>query len=403
MNKQNRRNFIKSLCLGTASAPLAARHVLSQKEDRITKDKMVYRRLGRTGLYVSEMSLGGSPLPDWAILREAVDRGINYIDTSHSYENGNSERKIAKLFKEVGRDKLYVHTRFHLRGNWTEDSLLDIVAGSLKRLDTDYIDILGVHGARNPDDLTDERVLNVFEKLKKEGKYRFKGLTCHSNLKEIVDKVVECGYYDMMNLSYNAFDIDEGQQDIKIYDDYLGASGTRDMIRLLKSKDIGIVAQKTLKIGGKQQNLDTYKTGTTSIQQAMLKWVLDNPNISAVITEILTYEQLEEDLNVVDNPLSPAERANLYRLVSERSKDYCHMCGSCQKVCPSQIKTTDIQRYLAYHESYNKTERARLSYSRLNPSQTSLACQNCGDCEKACPYGVSVRNRLKTAHCMLQS
>ncbi|MGD2246699.1 MAG: 4Fe-4S dicluster domain-containing protein, partial [Candidatus Aminicenantes bacterium] len=229
----------------------------------------------------------------------------------------------------------------------------------------------------------------------------FRGLTCHSNHQEVIQKAVECEYYDEVTIGYNVFDIERPNQDVKTYDDYLKASGTRDLIRLAKAQDLGIIAMKTLKIGGRQQNLEQYKTGTTSIQQAMLKWVLDNKNISAVITEILTYDQLEEDLAVARNSLSSEEKKNLYRFVAERSQDYCHMCGNCRKACPSQIETVSIQRYLTYHESYRKTERARDSYSRLNPEQTILACRDCGKCEKACPYGVSVRKRLSEAHTYL--
>ena len=60
---------------------------------------MVYRRLGRTGLLISEISLGGSPLPDERLFFRLIERGINYIDASESYENGNVERLIGRAFK----------------------------------------------------------------------------------------------------------------------------------------------------------------------------------------------------------------------------------------------------------------------------------------------------------------
>ena len=310
--ENSRRHFMKSVLMGALTSPAAARLISQDTEERIKKGLMVYRRLGRTGLYISELSLGGSPLPDEALLMSGFERGINYIDLSHSYMNGNAERMVGRLFKEVGRDKLHVHTRFHLEGNWSEQSLIQIVNGSLKRLQTDYVDILGIHGASNEADLTDDRVLSAFEKLKKEGKYRFRGLTCHVNHQKIVHKVIDCGYYDMITLGYNAFDIVNPKQEVKVYENYLETSGTGELIRLAKSHDIGIVAMKTLKIGGRQQNLDRFRTGTASIQQAMIKWVLDNRNISAVITEMLNYEQMEENLAAVGNPLTGEERRNLW-------------------------------------------------------------------------------------------
>ena len=120
------------------------------QEWRQKRGDMWYRRLGRTGLFISEISLGGSPLPDWSLFREIVERGVNYIDSSTSYNNGNSERQIGRLIKEAGRDKVFVCTKFHLRGRWDEDSILRSVEGSLERLQTDCLDVLSIHGAERP-------------------------------------------------------------------------------------------------------------------------------------------------------------------------------------------------------------------------------------------------------------
>jgi predicted aldo/keto reductase-like oxidoreductase len=399
-----RRTFMRNILLGAFSASLASVrfHSGSQKTDqRVKKDQMFYRRLGRTNLLISEISLGGSPIPEWPILLQAFERGVNYIDSSHSYQNGNSERQIGRLLKEVGRDKVHVGTKFHLRQNWSEKSIISSVEGSLGRLDTDYLDVLLIHGAENVEHLDDERVLSAFEKLKKQGKYRFRGLSCHSNHHEIVKKAVDCGHYDMVQLGYNVFDIQESEKEIQTYDDYLEACGIRRLIALAKSKDVGIIAMKTLKIGGRRQNLEKYRTGTTSLYQAMLKWILENRDISSAVIEMLTFEELEEDLGVIGKSLSEKERRNLFRYVVENSKDYCHMCGLCRKKCPSRIETTSILRYLAYYEGYNKTSMAKEAYSRLKPAQTAPACTNCGECEKACPYGVSVRDKIREAHFLL--
>lgn len=364
---------------------------------------MFYRRLGRTNLHVSEISLGGSPIPAKPILYQAIERGVNYIDSSHTYMNGNCERQIGQLLKDVGRDKVHVGTKFHLRGRWSEKSIISIVEGSLGRLKTDYLDVLLIHGASDEKHLTDERVLGAFEKLKKQGKYRFRGLSCHSNHHKVVKEAVECGLYDMVQLGYNVFDIQDTKKEIETYDDYLGQSGIRRLLALAKSNDVGIIAQKILKVGGKRQNLEKYRTGTTSIFQAMLKWVLENKNVTSALIEMLTYEQLEEDLAVVGEALSAEERRNLFRFVARNSKNYCHMCGLCEINCPSHIKNTSILRYLAYYEDYQKTSLARQAFSRLKPAESPSSCQDCGGCERVCPYGVSIRERLKEAHNILRA
>jgi predicted aldo/keto reductase-like oxidoreductase len=107
----------------------------------------------------------------------------------------------------------------------------------------------------------------------------------------------------MLLLGYNVFDIKETDTEIEVYDDYLDACGLRSFLSLARSKDIGIIAMKTLKIGGRRQNLKNYEEGTSSKYQAMLRWALDNENIASVATEMLTFTQLEEDLAAVNLPI----------------------------------------------------------------------------------------------------
>ncbi len=396
-NRPNsRREFLRCLAVGgmAAVSPVLA----PAQEWRRKKDGMWYRKLGRTGLFISEISLGGSPLPDWSLFREIIERGVNYIDTSSSYSNGNSERQIGRLFKDAGRDKVYVCTKFHLRGNWDENTIVRSVEGSLLRLGTDRLDVLAVHGASRPEDLVDERVVSAFERLKKEGKCLFCGLSCHSNHEPVVRAAVDCGRYDVVQIGYNIFDIEEPSGDVETYDDYLGISRTRDLIRYASGRGVGIIAMKTLKVGGRRQNLERYRTGDISLFQAMLKWALEEKALSSAVTEMLNRRQMDEDLAVAGTPLTADERIALFRHVAENGKDYCRLCGRCQAGCPSGIATADILRYLAYHESYGKSATARAHYLELSPETTAPACRDCGRCENRCRFGVRVRERIRLAH-----
>ena len=404
---QKRRDFLKMVaggaagCFSVSLQPGAPEARASFQADRFVKGGLGYRRLGRTGLFISEIALGGSPLPDPTLLRELVDRGVNYIDTSHNYDNGMSERQIGRLFSATGRDKVFVSTKFHVRPRDTEATIIASVRGSLSRLATDYIDVLGIHGAESLEVLDDERVLGAYEKLKKDGVWRFRGLSCHANHDAVIRKAVSSGLYDVVQVGYNVFDIQESEREVRTYDDYLGESGIRGLLELAHGRDVGVIAMKTLRVGGRRQNLDAYRTGTTSIYQAMLKWVLADSRVSAAVTEILTREQMEEDLAASTSPLSAAEERTLRRYVRENGRDYCHFCGRCQGTCPAGVATAAVQRALAYHESYGKTERGRSLYAELGKDRTVPACQDCGRCEGACPYGIRIRSRLREAHRLL--
>lgn len=402
-HSSRRRSVLKALLAGAALPFPSFPPSRTQKTEpsRIIKDGMAYRRLGRTGLLLSEIALGGSPLPDWDLLLRLIERGINYIDASHSYDNGNCERTIGRLIKIAGRDKVVVCTKFHIENNWSEKSILASVEGSLRRLGTDVIDVLAIHGADRAEDLTDERLLAAFDNLKAQGKFRFRGLSCHSNHQAVIGKAVDCGLYDMVQLGYNVFDIQETEKDVRTYGDYAGESGLRGLIDRAHGRGVGVIAMKVLKIGGRRQDLAAFQAGGVSLFRAMLKWALDNEKLTAVVTEILNYEQMEEDLGVIGRPLTAAERGALYAHVASVKKDYCHMCGLCRAACPAGIKTTDILRALAYADSYGKRRRAGREYSEILSEKSSSACRNCGSCEKACPYGIPVRSKLRRAEALL--
>ncbi len=402
-----RRSFLKTLAAGTAAA-VAGRSLPALGQElpavippaapgRIVRDGMVYRRLGRTGLHISEIALGGSPLPDERLLFRLVERGVNYLDVSESYENGNVERLAGRAMKAFGRDRIMVHTRFHLKERSTEASIIASVEASLRRLGTDHVEVLGIHGVEDPKDLTDGRVLGAFEKLKARGTFLFRGVTCHVNQHTVIPEAVACGLFDMVQIGYNVFDIQETEKDVRTYGDYLGESGVRRLIDLAAAKDVGVTAMKVLKVGGRRQNLAAYQAGGPTLFQAMLKWALADDRVAAVVTEILNESQMEEDLAVVGRPVTRADRRVLHDHLAANAREYCHFCGLCQAACPAGVRTADISRCLAYAESYGKTERARSEYRNVPDGRSASACGDCGACERACPYGLPVRERTRRA------
>jgi predicted aldo/keto reductase-like oxidoreductase len=213
----------------------------------------------------------------------------------------------------------------------------------------------------------------------------------------VVRAAVESGRFDLVQVGYNVFDIEEPSREVETYDDYLGVSRMRDLIGMAAARDVGVIAMKTLKVGGRRQNLDRYRAGTTSIFQAMLKWVLEDRHVASAVTEMLNRQQMEEDLAASGSPLSSEERSALWLHVAENGRDYCRLCARCRRSCPSHLPTTEILRLLAYHESYGKTAAAKAAYSGLSPGETVLSCRDCGACERACPYGVRVRAGLRRA------
>jgi predicted aldo/keto reductase-like oxidoreductase len=403
-----RREFIRASALGVVGMNMSWGGLSLGKQEgfaplkRSRQGDMYYRQLGRTGLMVSEVSLGGSPVPPEDVFRQAIERGVNYADTSSNYMGGNSERQIGKAMKG-GRDKFHVSTKIRpgrRRGfKDTKESLIREAEGSLRRLDTDYIDVLSCHGAPNPEILANEEVLAAFDQLKKDGKIRFTGVSCHRDPQWVLTDAIKSGNYDVISIAFNAYSDTQIEKD-KVYDDYLERSGIETVINLAREHDVGIIAMKSM-AGGERQNLTAFRTEGVSLPQAKLKWVLENENVTAVITEILSFDMLQEDLSVSTSSMSAEERKVLSDYVKATSRDYCRMCGTCLHHCPSDIAIPDIMRYALYYEGYGKQAIARRKYQSLSKESTILGCDFCRKCENACPYNLPIINKLHHAHRLL--
>lgn len=371
----------------------------SHDQGQNSSGSMGYRLLGKTGLKISEVSLGGSPVPDEPVFRLAMERGVNYVDTSSSYMNGNSERMIGGYIRDR-RDGFVVATKFHPgRRHHTTAGLISEVEGSLKRLNTDYIDILMVHGARDADILGADYVLEAFDRLKKQGKIRFTGVSCHHDPVGVLLPAISGGRYDMITLAYNAYSgtrVEKG----RVYTDYVKESGIDTVLAAAARHRVGVVAMKVM-AGGERQDLSSFLSTGKSLAGAKIKWVLRDRRVSGIISEMLSFAHLEENLAAAGQPFTFHERFRLRNDVNRYSDEYCRMCGACAPACPRGIPIADILRYRLYYTGYRKAAMARYAYGRLPRDVNAAACLDCGACESRCPYNVAIRTNLKQAHRLL--
>ncbi|WP_338470164.1 aldo/keto reductase [Niallia sp. XMNu-256] len=146
------------------------------------------RQLGTSDLQVSElglgcMSLGTDPLKAESIIKHAVEAGINFFDSADLYDYGENENILGQTLKPI-RDKVVISTKVGNRWNegkegWCWDPskayIKEAVKNSLKRLDTDYIDLYQLHGGTIEDPI--EETIDAFEELKAEGYIRYYGIS----------------------------------------------------------------------------------------------------------------------------------------------------------------------------------------------------------------------------------
>ncbi len=347
------------------------------------------RILGRTGWEVSTIGFGAIKLPQVSqkdcnmLLNQAIDLGINFVDTADCYSD--SEQKIGKALSKR-RNEFYLSTKIDERDRAGVSGKLE---RSLQRLRTDRIDLVLFHDVRESeyDDIFERDGLEALEKAKREGKILDIGISIHHSV-STMKKAIESGAFSVLMIAYSPLDEDRLASDI---------------IPFAYQNGMGLIAMKPLAGGRLGEwrgwNKDYFKTESPA--QISLRYVLTNPNITCAIPGMTNLSELAENVKVGENPigLTNEEIAPLMDWVGEIGKGFCRNCGYCLP-CPEGISIPDIFRFEGYYDRYGLKGWAAAQYQSL-PIKAE-ACSSCNQCLIRCPYGVPVPDRLKEIHLKLR-
>jgi aryl-alcohol dehydrogenase-like predicted oxidoreductase len=377
-----RRDFLRRAAASAAAAGsglvLPASDVLAAAP--ATTPGMRHRVLGRTKLSVSELGLGTIKINASVALR-ALDLGVNYFDTAECYQNGKSEEKLGKALKGR-RDEAIVATKWHTDGRTPAADLLKSLDASLQRLAMDHVDLIQIHGANRPAQVTSDELWEAFLAARKAGKARFNGVSTHANQVAVVRAAVESGRYDAVLPSYNAM---------------IGARVGQAVAGAHKA-GLGTVIMKALQPAHEGKAQDAFANLEGNPYQRAIQWCLRDPNVSTVIVDMPTFQQLEENIGAVTSSMTKAEQAEFERAVAKASPGACRLCGSCTGQCPRGVQVADVVRCSLYNDGYGDRSRAVDLYRALPASVNAARCADCAECAVVCPWGVPVRSRMESAH-----
>ena len=319
MKKESRRDFIKKGVAGITGAVLAP-SVLQNKYHSnfcITKEDYVYRTLGRTGLKLPVVSMGGPENP--VLLKAALDKGIIHINTSPDYRNGNQERMIGQTLKGVPRDSYVIATGFSMWRkarnqvkNYTKEMIIGSLEASLSRLGLEYTDIYYLMGAAERETVLHAPFIEAMQSFKKNGKVRFIGLTAHENEPEVLYAAVESKIYDVVLTAHNFR---------KIYRDEI-----KKAIGAAAEAGVGVIAMKTQ--AGVYWD---HKKKDKINMEAALKWVLRDENVCTAVPEFANVEELNSGISVMQNLRLTTQEKQDMRLDDETSHSglLCQHCRFC--------------------------------------------------------------------------
>jgi aryl-alcohol dehydrogenase-like predicted oxidoreductase len=324
---ENRRDFLRAMAGLTAGLMLpvgwGCRNA-GPASDQFG-ELLPLRKLGTTGEKVTMLGVGGYHI-GWTtekdaqeVIETAIEGGIRFFDTAHSYGNGTSEERYGKYLVPKYRDHIFLMTKSTAPNG---ESLLKEVDLSLSRLNTGQVDLLQIHSLQNPEDV-DERisqgVMEAIQSIKESGKARFIGFTGHQSPYahlRMLERLPEFPGFSTL------------QMPLSIVDFASEHSFVRQALPVALENDLGLLAMKTLAAGrffGKTQineripwETDTpVIPGHISIREALyFSWSLP---ISVLITGAENKDFLTEKIELARGfvNLSEGEREQILKKASQ--------------------------------------------------------------------------------------
>ncbi len=371
---------------------------------------MLYRKMRNVSSELSILGFGCMRLPTkdgrideeqaTKMLRYAIDRGVNYIDTAYPYHNGESEPFVGRALRDGYRDKVYLATKLPswlIQSREDMDRLLD---EQLSRLNTDHIDFYLVHGLMKPfwEKLQPLGVADFLDDALSDGRIKHAGFSFHDDL-GLFKEIVDAYSWTFCQIQYNF--MDENYQ-----------AGTEGL-HYAADRGLGVVVMEPLRGGMLTKDIpaiDEIWNGASarrSLSEWALLWVWNHPEVSVVLSGMSSFDQVVQDVSYADSgrpgSLSPEELSLFDRARAEylkRIKVPCTGCRYCMP-CPSGVSIPECFEMYNNACMFDAPDVAKFNYNIAlggmlsgKPAFASM-CQDCGKCEELCPQGMPIREKLR--------
>ena len=400
----NRREFLRwTAATGIASTATLTPRIAASSAEKATVQS--YHRLGRTELEISDISMGTSSLREGQedLVHLALDRGINYFDSAQGYTRGQSETTLGRALKGT-RNDVYLVSKVVSRADSSFDWLMEQLNSSLRRLQTDYVDVYMCHAVNDVARLESEDWQRFITTAKEQGKIRFAGVSGHAGLlNECLTYTFDNDLADVILVAYNFGEDPAFYEKLVRRMDFVALQPELLMqLKRAKELDVGVTVMKTLR-GARLNDMRPYENEGGTFAHAAFRWVLSNKDVDAVVVTMSNEGQVNEYLGA-----SGSERleANDLRLLDQyaqlNSNTYCRpLCNDCYSACPYGVEVGEVLRTRMYAVDYGDVRFAREEYAMLDSNAS--ACVQCDGkpCASACTYGLNIAELCDSTHDLL--
>jgi hypothetical protein len=394
-----RREFLSQALAGAGAAALlggAGRKARAGESASATAPEakpLITRTLGRTGIVLPVVNMGVMNADNPDLVRRAYELGMRHFDTAAGYWRGKNEEMVGAVLNDLGaRAQAVIATKANIPPAQREalpaaalkEAFIKVFEGSLRRLKTDYVDILYIHDVSRVEDVTRPGFLEAFAELKEQKKIRFAGFSCHQNMAACLDEAARSGAHDVLLVAYNY----AMQGDARLEESLAAAA----------AKGVGLVAMKTQCMqswyrDGLPPAQQSYYGGSI-VQTAVLKWALRNEAFACAVPGFTAFSELEDDIAAArDLALNEAEKKFLADRAIRLAMAACVRCGGCLGSCPAGVDTRALMRAHAYLR-YPNFDQALETLAGLAEGRGLDACRSCGACVARCRGRVDIGRRI---------
>lgn len=332
----------------------------------------------------------------FAMVDEAMARGVNYYDTAWGYHNGNSELVMGKALARHPREKFYLATKFPGYDLSNMGKVEEIFEKQLEKCQVEYFDFYLFHNVceMNIDAYLDPKY-GTYDYLlaqKKNGRIRHLGFSAHGDY-DVMKRFLEAYGKDMefcqIQLNYLDWDFQDAKRKVE----------------LLNQWNIPVWVMEPLR-GGKLASLapeDEAKLKALRPDEGIPAWAFrylqSIPSVVVTLSGMSNMEQMKENIATfeMDKPLNETELETLHAIAQGMVKKIvlpCTACHYCTSHCPQGL---DIPNLLSLYNEHCFTQGgfiAPMALSAIPADKQPSACIGCRSCEAVCPQGIKISEAM---------
>ena len=338
------------------------------------------------------------------LVRTAIDRGVNYIDTAYTYHMEESEPFVGRALRDGYRDKVFLATKLP---SWLVETPSDMdrfLDEQLARLQTGAIDYYLIHSlnAERWGNMKKHGFAAFLDKALADGRIRRAGFSFHDQL-PLFKEIADAYPWHFCQIQYNFMDAEY----------QAGEAG----LKYASGKGMGVVVMEPLRGGNLARNVpeaisSIWAESPRKISPAgwALRWLWNQPEVSVVLSGMTTESDLEDNLASAEEGFAESLTETELNLVARvrgeyrnRMKALCTGCQYCMP-CPHGVNIPECFNRYNMAFMFDNLEQAMATYPVfLKPGARAGDCVKCGECEEKCPQNLEIRDLLEDVAALLEA